>query len=459
MKKQLTLPATAVVALLAAVFTTSTQSATAHDKVNLNDSTGVETQLTEAPPTTLSGQEVMDPVLGEKAKEAQFLAQQADPNHVNPLAATATPLSALGLQVNQKLAEITDRYSDVHARTFANEEAGVYELSYLESADKDRVAGYMGEINELFAANGAEVVYKPATYTLAHNTAVLDKVIDYLSSEDSPVSVRTLSGAPDFLGDGVIRIGIESDTDSETTKALSDKFSELLNAQISITVSDEPVFVSESRTHDTNPFSPGARIYDKSGTPQCTLGFGWRKWSNNRLYNSTAAHCWSQTGINNFYNNGTLLGTRYTTSVTDDAMLLTPPAGIEPSTYVLVGPPNSSTIYPLRGASVLSVGNAVGFSGATTGTHVTSVASLNAAGKYTSPYLGKVTVRGLTATWSRSTDGGDSGGIWITSDEYNNAYAHGMHFGRGNIPGIGWYSAYVDVNRISGALQATIYIQ
>lgn len=245
MKKQLTLPATAVVALLAAVFTTSTQSATAHDEVNLNDSTGVETQLTEAPPTTLSGQEVMDPMLGEKAKEAQFLAQQADPNHVNPLAATATPLSALGLQVNDALAVITGRYSDVHARTFANEEAGVYELSYLESADKERVAGYMGEINELFAANGGEVVYRSATYTLAHNTAVLDKVIDYLSSSDSPVSVKSLSGAPDFLGDGVIRIGIESDADSATVKTLSDKLSKRYNTVILITASNEPVSIPE----------------------------------------------------------------------------------------------------------------------------------------------------------------------------------------------------------------------
>lgn len=316
----------------------------------------------------------------------------------------------------------------------------------------------MGEINDLFAANGTEVVYRPATYTLAENTAVLEKVVDYLSSDSSSVSAKSLTGAPDILGDGVIRIGIESDINEETAKALSDKLSEQYGVQISITVSDEPVFTPESRTHDTNPFSPGARIYDGSGRPQCTLGFGWRKWNDNKLYNSTAAHCWSRTGITKFYNNGVLLGSKSTTSLSRDAMLLSPPANIAPSTYVFVGPSNSSTIYPLRGASILNVGNAVGFSGATTGTHVSSVAALNIVGKYQS-ILGEVYVTGLTATWSRSTRAGDSGGIWITSDANNNAYAHGMHYGTAYIPGVGDYASFMDVNRISGALQATIYIQ
>lgn len=180
---------------------------------------------------------------------------------------------------------------------------------------------------------------------------------------------------------------------------------------------------------------------------------------------STAAHCYARSGDTSWFNSGSPVGIQSNIQLSKDAMLLAPGPGstFAPDVFASTGYgpllANTSVILPLLGASVLPIGSPIAFSGQTTGSHVSSVAATGGKNSYPSLYGATVTVSSLTATWSKCTAPGDSGGTWITSDAYNNAYAHGTHYGGALIPGFpeyGAYASYIDVNTTSAAVQATI---
>lgn len=367
---------------------------------------------------------------------------------------TATPFMDQVRAVGVDVEATFEKFPDVHTRYEVDADAGTFSIRYFNGADPARQAEYISTVKQAMGEAAATLSIEPAGYLLSANEAVLAQIVSREGEWAERIQGGEIVGAPDPLGDGVVRVGIQGEVAPEWTSF------EVDGVPVEITTSKDPLIALESRWVDYSPYSPGGRLNNSAGAFKCTTGFGWRRWSDNKLMGSTAAHCATGIGgVNSFYNAGNLVGSRSVVSTTRDSMSLTPGGSIAPN--VFVGPVGTSTIFPLKGASVLPVGSPIAFSGAKTGSHVSSVAATGLSLSYQAKANNGTwyAITGLTGTWSQSTDGGDSGGPWITSNGSNQAFAHGSHTGKTTIPGVGVYSSFMDINKVSAALQATIYIQ
>lgn len=218
----------------------------------------------------------------------------------------------------------------------------------------------------------------------------------------------------------------------------------------------------ESRLADSRPWTGGAWISFDPGliatttNAYCTLGFTWKKWSTNVLYGGTANHCTGTGGAwVTFYNNTNLVGTAAFTSPASDGMLL---GGTSYSPTVFVGSQSTTDIRQVKGLDTSwDPGDAVAMSGARSGLRTARVELTH--------YYDPCKHWYLTLMDHWVSQGGDSGGPWLTTMSANSSYpgaavAHGQHVGRGcdadQQPVLG--SEFMPLSTISSALSASIYI-
>ncbi|WP_336659040.1 hypothetical protein [Leucobacter sp. USHLN153] len=376
------------------------------------------------------------------------------------MAPTATLFMDSVRSSSDDLEAIFAQYSDVHSRFEVSTEDSTYWLKYYSGAEPNRIEEYKRAIRKIVKATGFGAKIEPVDYLYSRNEAVLSEIVAREGVWAERLGDGNIVGAPDPLGDGVVRVGVALDGVEGKLDASWQK-SEIDGVSVVFTSSDSPLVEPQSRIVDYSPYSPGARLNKYNGSFVCTNGFGWRRWSDNKLMGSTAAHCYGYSGADQFFNNGNIVGTRNAShqNFSKDAVLMTLYGGNSVAPNVYVGASNSSTIYPLVGAAVLPIGSPIALTGASSGSHVSSVAAKGLQASYTTINGSSIVVSPLYGTWSRTANSGDSGGGWITSDSKNRAYAHGSHFGYATIPGVGSYASYIDINTFSAAVKATIYTQ
>ena len=180
-------------------------------------------------------------------------------------------------------------------------------------------------------------------------------------------------------------------------------------------------------------------------TPNCTLGFVWRRNSTGERMGGTANHCGNSSS---WYSTGTFVGSMWSYHPGTDSMMLrsSPTSGFNPNMWV--GPYNSTLARLLvKGTYVSAVNCAVALSASRSGQHVTTVRSVG-----TLAVLNGTTVY-LTVMNSSSCKAGDSGAPWFsTRSSDGQALAHGQHVGLYS----GAYCAYVPVAAIGTAHGFTI---
>jgi hypothetical protein len=183
----------------------------------------------------------------------------------------------------------------------------------------------------------------------------------------------------------------------------------------------------ENRLDDFAPWTGGAWLHFSStvdattSNAWCTLGFTWRKWSNNALYGGTANHCTDEGAYTRFYNDKVFVGLPILTSPASDSMLL---GGSSYSATVFVGSQSTNDIRLVKAVDTSwNVNDLVAFSGARSGLVTARVQRTG----YLDPCIGLH----LTLMDQHVTTGGDSGGPWLTTmSGSGDVVAHGQHIGR-----------------------------
>lgn len=249
------------------------------------------------------------------------------------------------------------------------------------------------------------------------------------------------------------RVVLEVDPDYEFGPTLIAAIEKLNDPRVELRLF-EPVedWAPESRVADYQPYTAGARLVSDHASPQlCTLGWTWRLWGSGEIVGSTARHCQHL----DWENGGRFVGTVFQSKQPADSALM---RGTTYSPTVFVGgtPSNPNTNVVRRVVALdtsWSYGDVVAMSGATTGLTTNAVQ----ASTYTLPSCaGQFT--GLTGVLmqNHTTDGGDSGGPWLTTQSGTGfAVAHGQHFGHGCASDEAG-SFFIKLNQISSLQSASI---
>ncbi|MCW2287740.1 hypothetical protein EDF60_1342 [Leucobacter luti] len=361
-------------------------------------------------------------------------------------------------EFSDSIYSLGNAYPDVYSAFEVDSKLESISISVASKSSVERRDEFIQQVERVLASYPYPVTFPEIDFTDREVQSVADELSNDLETWQPRLGGGSYSINPS-VKTGTVTVLTDGNADSEWEKF------EINGIVVNVERSEEPIALPQTRLADVSPFYAGIRLNNSNNQGVCTSGFAWRKWSDNKVYGSTADHCYRDSGTSSFYNNGNHVGSRYLPASSADVMLLLPSAGrtFTGRTYVGVNSANAS--YPVKSASTRPVGAVIALHASFGTPFVTTVAAINKS-IVLQTATGSYTIYGISWTWSNAQtsycQGGDSGGPWVTDNGQGQAAAHGQHFGgikwgsqQGANPNI-YYCSYVDVNRISGATQSTL---
>lgn len=356
-----------------------------------------------------------------------------------PLPAHTVDVSDISMRLDEE-GLLTD-LPDVYAGLVLDTERMVLLVKYDRGAADSQVEAFLDRLARVPGTDDISILADPVLFNEAEMAGFALEIATDSGEWANRLGLAVITGASVDSRSG--QVVVYSSDDVRSSSVVVDAI------PIRIHGSEEGP-EEQSRYDDSAPWPGGTniRIDSSLGSADCTMGFTWRKGGSNELMGSTAEHCYEGTGVSTWYNQGTVVGTRYHTSYVRDTFLFrsSPRSRFNPNVWV--GSPTTTDLRWVVGAQPTPViGGAVALSGANSGLHAGTNLENN---HFTPSGKGPMTITSVT-----ECVGGDSGGPWLTTQVDGVVIAHGQHYGRFVTS---HQCLYVPVTPISAALSASIAV-